>query len=68
MVLNKATGDLSRAVGISNFRGEAKAQVWRCSGANLSSIVRQPDADVAGGSVGAVFPAYSMTLLVVPAA
>ena len=68
MVLNKTTGDLSSAVGIANFHGEAKAQVWRYSGADLSSIVRQPDADVAGASVSAVFPAYSMTLLVVPAA
>ena len=68
MVLNKTTGDLSSPVGIANFSGDAKAQVWRYSGANLSSIVRQPDADVAGGSVSAVFPAYSITLLVVPAA
>jgi uncharacterized protein (TIGR03437 family) len=68
LVLNKTTGDLSSAVGVANFSADAKAQVWRYSGANLSSIVRQPDADVAGGSVSAVFPAYSMTLLIVPAA
>jgi len=68
LVLNKTTGDLSSAVAISDYAAQAKAQVWRYSGANLSSIVRQPDVDVAGGSVSAVFPAYSMTLLVVPAA
>jgi uncharacterized protein (TIGR03437 family) len=67
MVLNKTTSDLSSALAISNFTGAAKAQVWRYSSANLKSIVQQPDADVAGGSVSAVFPAYSMTLLVVQA-
>jgi uncharacterized protein (TIGR03437 family) len=67
LVLNKTTGDLSSTVGISNFTPDAKAQVWRYSQANLNSIVRQPDADVSGFSLSATFPAYSMTLLVVPA-
>src|SRR5208283_2597209 len=44
------------------------AQVWRYSQANLSSIVRQPDATLSGGGITATFPAYSMTLFVIPAA
>jgi uncharacterized protein (TIGR03437 family) len=41
--------------------------VWRYSQADLKSIVRQADADVIGFSLSTTFPAYSLTLLVVPA-
>ncbi len=68
MVLNKTTGDLSSTVAISDFNAQGTAQVWQYSGANLSAIVRQPDLTVANGSISAVFPAYSMTMLVVTAA
>jgi uncharacterized protein (TIGR03437 family) len=67
LVLNKTTGDLSSTVGISNFMPDSKAQVWRYSQANLNSILRQPDADVSGSSLSTTFPAYSITLVVVPA-
>src|ERR1022692_1670778 len=67
LVLNKTQGELSSTVGISNFMPDSKAQVWRYSQANLASIVRQPDADVTGFSLSTTFPAYSLTLLVVPA-
>jgi uncharacterized protein (TIGR03437 family) len=42
--------------------------VWRYSQANLGLILRQPDAAVSDGAVAATFPAYSMTLFVIPAA
>jgi uncharacterized protein (TIGR03437 family) len=42
--------------------------VWQYSSANLFAIVRQPDASTAGNAIPTVFPAYSMTLLVVPRA
>ncbi len=67
LVLNKTTSDLSTTIPISNFTPDTKAQVWRYSQANLNSIVRQPDADISGSSLGATFPAYSMTLFVIPA-
>jgi uncharacterized protein (TIGR03437 family) len=67
LVLNKTTVDLSSTVGISNFTPDAKAQVWRYGQTDLKSIVRQADADVSGFSLSTTFPAYSMTLLVVPA-
>jgi uncharacterized protein (TIGR03437 family) len=67
VVLNKSTSDLSSAIAISNFTPDTKAQVWRYSQENLNSILRQPDADISGASIAATFPAWSMTLLVVPA-
>ena len=67
LVLNKTTQDLASAVAVSNFSAQGKAQVWRYDRKNLNAIVRQPDADVADGAIAAVFPAYSMTMLVVAA-
>jgi uncharacterized protein (TIGR03437 family) len=67
LVLNKTTTDLSSTVSISNFMPDSKAQVWRYSQADLNSIVRQTDAAVSGFSIAATFPAYSLTLLVIPA-
>jgi uncharacterized protein (TIGR03437 family) len=68
LVLNKSTSDLSSTISISSFTPDTKAQVWRYSQANLTSILRQPDASPSGASIAATFPSYSMTLLVVPAA
>jgi len=68
LVLNKTTGDLSSTVNIANFTPAGAAQVWRYSQANLNAIVRQPDAAATGGATTATFPAYSMTLFVIPAA
>jgi uncharacterized protein (TIGR03437 family) len=67
LVLNKTTGDLASTIGISNFTPDTAAQVWQYSPANLNAIVRQPDAALNGPSISATFPAYSMTLFVVPA-
>jgi uncharacterized protein (TIGR03437 family) len=69
LVLNKTTGDLSSTVQIANFTAAGGAQVWRYGPANLNAILRQqPDAALNGGSITAAFPAYSMTLFVIPAA
>jgi len=68
LVLNKTTGDLSSSIQIANFTPAGTAQVWSYSQPNLSAIVRQSDAALNGGSITATFPAYSMTLFVIPAA
>lgn len=68
LLLNKSTADLSSTVDTYNFDAASAAQVWRYSRANLNAIVRQPDAAVTNGSIADTFPAYSMTLFVVPAA
>jgi uncharacterized protein (TIGR03437 family) len=67
LVLNKTATSLASAVAISNFTPDTKAQVWQYGPANLNAIVQQPDAAVAGSTISATFPAYSMTLFVVPA-
>ena len=67
MVLNKTTGDLSSTINIPNFAPDANAQVWQYSQANLTAIARQPDVALTGNAITATFPAYSMTLFIVPA-
>ena len=68
LVLNKTPGDLSSSVAIANFALPAAAQAWRYSSANLGAIVPLADVAISSNSIGAVFPAYSMTLFVIPLA
>jgi uncharacterized protein (TIGR03437 family) len=69
LVLNKTANSISDTVSLANFIPAGTAQVWQYSSANLAAIVRQsPDLSVSGNSLSATFPAYSMTLLVVPEA
>ena len=69
LVLNKTTGDLSDTLNLTGFTPAATAQVWQYSQANLGAIVRQTsDVNVSGNSLTATFPAYSMTLFVIPQA
>lgn len=70
LVLNKTTSSISDSISLANFVPAGTAQVWQYGGqGNLSAIVRQsPDINVSGNSLTATFPAYSMTLLVIPQA
>jgi uncharacterized protein (TIGR03437 family) len=68
MVINKTLGDLTSNITLANFTPAPAAQVWTYSEANLAAIVRGSDLAVAGGGFAATFPAYSITLLVLPAA
>ncbi len=69
LVLNKTTGDISDSISLANFTPAGTAQVWQYGQANLGAIVRQSsDLTVGGNSLNATFPAYSMTLLVIPQA
>lgn len=68
LVLNKSTSDLSSTLQIANFTPTGAVQVWRYGRENLNAIVRQPDLVLAGAAIAATFPAYSMTLFVLPAA
>ena len=67
MVINKTTGDLTTNVSPANFKPAARAQVWTYSAKNLKAIVRGPDLPVSASGFKTIFPAYSITLLVVPA-
>jgi len=69
LVLNKTTGDISDSISLANFTPAGTAQVWQYSQTNLAAIVRQnSDINVSGNSLTATFPAYSMTLLIIPQA
>ena len=68
MVINKTGGDLSSVLSLANFNAGSTAQVWQYSPANLNAIVQQPGVPVGGGQISALFPANSITLLVVPPA
>ena len=64
LVINKTTGDVADTLALANFSATGTAQAFRYSAANLNAIVRQPDVSVTSTIA---FPAYSMTLLVIPA-
>jgi uncharacterized protein (TIGR03437 family) len=66
LVLNKTTADVSTGLSLAGFQASQTAEVWQYSRSNLKGIVRQTDTAVAGNLVNTVFPAYSMTLLVIP--
>jgi uncharacterized protein (TIGR03437 family) len=68
LVINKTNAPLVSPVGISNFQAAGTAHVYQYSSANLSAIVQQPDISLSAGAIPCTFPAYSLTLFVLPAA
>jgi uncharacterized protein (TIGR03437 family) len=66
MVINKTGNDLSTTLSLANFSAGSSAHVWQYSGAKLNAIVAQPDVPVAANALATVFPANSITLLVIP--
>ncbi|MGO9232234.1 MAG: glycoside hydrolase family 44 protein [Bryobacteraceae bacterium] len=68
IVINKTGNHLSSTLNLANFSTGPAAHVWQYSGANLGAIVAQPDVATNAGAVTTVFPANSITLLVIPPA
>ena len=68
MVINKTGNDLSTTLSLANFSAGPAAHVWQYSGADLGAILPQADVPVAAGALAMVFPANSITLLVIPPA
>ncbi|MFI5096344.1 MAG: glycoside hydrolase family 44 protein [Candidatus Acidiferrales bacterium] len=73
VVINKTYGDLTATLSLANLSPNGKAKVFLYSNANLAAIVPQPDLTVtppAGvsttSSLSTIFPAQSITLIVVP--
>ncbi|MGB9458635.1 MAG: glycoside hydrolase family 44 protein [Bryobacteraceae bacterium] len=66
LVLNKTASAITDSISLKDFTPAATAQVWQYSASNLNAIVRQADLGVSGGSISTTFPAYSMTLFVIP--
>ena len=67
MVLNKSANAITNSISLADFTPAGTAQVWQYSGANLNAITQQSPVQVSGGSLSAIFPAYSMTLFIIPA-
>jgi hypothetical protein len=65
MVINKTGNEQTSTVTINGFEGVPSVDVFQYSATNLNAIVRPPDALYAGGAISHVFPANSITLLVV---
>jgi len=68
MVINKTGNDLTSTLSLANFNPGPAAHVWRYSGANPTAIVAQADAATNAAPITTVFPANSITLLVIPPA
>ena len=75
VVINKTYGDSTTTLSLANFTASGPAQVFLYSSANLNAIVAQANITVtapASGSttstLGATFPAQSITVLIVPKA
>ena len=66
VVLNKTTSTITDSITFANFLPAGTAQAWQYSPSNLTAIARQPDLSLSGAILTAAFPAYSMTLLVIP--
>jgi len=66
MVINKTGEDLTSRLALAHFAPRGAAQVYRYSTANLKAIVRQPDQAVSPEGFTAAYPAYSLTLVVIP--
>jgi hypothetical protein len=65
LVINKTTGAMSSAIGLSNLSLPATAQVYSYSQASLTSIAHPSDAAITNGSLSYTFPGYSAVLFVV---
>jgi hypothetical protein len=69
LVINKTTGALSSAIGLSNLTLPATAQVYTYTSASLTSIAHPSDAAITSSSLSYTFPGYSAVMFVVqPAA
>ena len=66
VVINKTGADLRTTLSLANVAAGATAEVYRYGQEDLSQIVRQDDLTLAEGSLSAIFPANSITTLVVP--
>ena len=65
LVLNKTNAAISDSVTFANFTPAGTVQTWQYSSANLSAII-PGTGTLSGNTIGATFPAYSMTLFIVP--
>ncbi len=66
MVVNKSTQDLESPLTIQGVTLPAAASVYRYDASNLAAIQHPADIPLSGAQFSAVYPARSITLLVIP--
>jgi hypothetical protein len=69
VVINKGLADLTSTLSLPNLKPNGSAKAYLYSSANLNSLIAQPSVPVTTGTpntITTLFPAYSITLLVVP--
>jgi len=66
MIINKTGNSLTSTVSLANFQPGANAQVYRYSNTNLAAIIHEADQPVDSDGFTAVFPANSITLVIIP--
>jgi Glycoside hydrolase family 44 len=66
VIINKTASNLSWPCTLAHFSAGPKAHVYRYSAANLKGIVSQPDISVTKGAFSTIYPANSVSLLIVP--
>ena len=64
MIINKATTNLTTTLSLSNYAPNMTAQMYRYSAANLNAIVQLPDLIVSDLGFTTIYPASSITLIV----
>ncbi len=65
VVINKTSRGLTSSVALKNAALPGSAQVYRYSADDLEQIVRQPDLALDAAGFTSVFPAQSITLVVI---
>ncbi len=66
VIINKTANPQNGALSLANFLPSSSAQVYRYSAADLNHIQRLPPQPVSAGAVTALYPANSITLLIIP--
>jgi hypothetical protein len=66
VIINKTGQGLTSDVSLAHFTPAAYAQVYRYSATNLGAIVQLADQAFSGSGFSALFPANSITLVVIP--
>ena len=67
MIINKTGSDLTSSVALTGFTPGSSAHMYQYSTAAPKAIVHQPDLAVSPSGFSATYPAYSITLVAIPA-
>ena len=66
VVVNKTANNIVSQLNLAGFAPDKNAQVYNYSSANLNAIVRRPDMPVTATGFAAMYPANSLTMIVIP--